>query len=665
MPERLRFLSGGGETGALLRACDWSATPLGSPATWPGPLKTLVGVMLAANQPMFVAWGPGRTLLYNDAYAEILAGKHPAAMGRDFLEVWSEIRADLVPLVEQVYAGQPVQMDDITLVMVRRGYPEETHFAFSYTPVRNEAGAVAGFFCPCVETTGRVLAERRQAFLLDLEERLRGLTNPNEVTLAAAEALGRHIGAPRAGYAEMDEAGAMLTVSHDWTGGGLPRRTGQRRPLDAFGQAAAAVLRAGRVVVVEDCFADPRTAGEVVAATWAGIGIRALVAAPLVKAGTFTAFLYAHSIEPRRWSAAEVELIREVAERTWSAVERARAEAALRSSEARWRGLFEGMQEGFIIAEVVRDEAGRGVDWRYLAINPAWETVTGWSRDATVGRTLLEILPAVEPRWVETFVRVAETGEPANFQGGVALLGKWYSVHAFRTEPDRFAALFLDITERRAADERQALLTREVDHRAKNALSVALSAVRLTRAADMKSYMAAVEGRVAALSRAQTVLAEDRWHGADLEALLRGELIPFLTGGPDGSRARLSGPKVALPASAAQPLAMMFHELATNAVKYGALSLPAGRIAVVWQLLNGGEEQKLLLRWTETGGPPVLEPPTRRGFGSRMLEATLRGQLGGKIAFAWERSGLVCNVEALLQRARATEDPSPQPLVMP
>src|ERR671920_572197 len=160
---RLDILSGGGEMGALIRAHDWRATPLGSPDGWPQGLKTLVGVMLGSNQPMFIAWGPERTLLYNDAYMQILARKHPAALGRDFLAVWHEIRSDLLPIVAQAYAGEPVHMDDITLVMERRGYPEETHFAFSYTPVRNEAGEVAGFFCPCTEITGQVMAERRLA----------------------------------------------------------------------------------------------------------------------------------------------------------------------------------------------------------------------------------------------------------------------------------------------------------------------------------------------------------------------------------------------------------------------------------------------------------------------------------------------------------------------
>ncbi|OYD82918.1 hypothetical protein CHT98_18700 (plasmid) [Azospirillum brasilense] len=157
------FRDEGGETGALMRAHNWTASPLGPPEHWAMPLRTLVSVMLGSRQPMFVAWGPTQTLLYNDAYAEILGRKHPEALGRPFLDVWSEIRNDLTPIVEQAYAGRAVHMDDITLLMHRKGYPEETHFAFSYTPVRDETGAVAGFFCPCIETTEEVFAKQRLA----------------------------------------------------------------------------------------------------------------------------------------------------------------------------------------------------------------------------------------------------------------------------------------------------------------------------------------------------------------------------------------------------------------------------------------------------------------------------------------------------------------------
>ena len=162
LPAPYRF-SSGGAMGLALWDFDWSATPLGEPAGWPQPLKTLVGVLLAADQPMFLAWGPEKTLLYNDAYAPLLADRHPGALGRPFMAVWSEVEAELTPLFAQVFAGTPVHMSDIELQLDRPGRPREAHFAFSYTPVQDEAGNVVGLFCPCTETTNQILAERRRA----------------------------------------------------------------------------------------------------------------------------------------------------------------------------------------------------------------------------------------------------------------------------------------------------------------------------------------------------------------------------------------------------------------------------------------------------------------------------------------------------------------------
>jgi two-component sensor histidine kinase len=158
-----------------------------------------------------------------------------------------------------------------------------------------------------------------------------------------------------------------------------------------------------------------------------------------------------------------------------------------------------------------------------------------------------------------------------------------------------------------------------------------------------------VEGRVAALARAQTLLAEGRWDGADLHAMLRGELAPFLA----GQRADLDGPPAVLPPGTAQPLAMAVHELATNAAKHGALSVPEGRVSVSWRL-EGGAAGVLRLRWAEAGGPPVAGPPARRGFGSRVLDGTVRGQLGGAVSLAWARTGLVCEMAVPLRRYPAS-----------
>jgi PAS domain-containing protein len=159
----LRFLSGGGEAGRMLRQGNFEQARLRNPQGWPPSLKALVGVMLGSKPPMFIAWGADLALLYNDGYAEILGSKHPSAMGRPFLDVWSEIAEDLRPIISETMSGAPVHMDDITLVMERNGYPEETHLAFSYTPVRAENGRIDGFFFPCTETTQQIMAERRRA----------------------------------------------------------------------------------------------------------------------------------------------------------------------------------------------------------------------------------------------------------------------------------------------------------------------------------------------------------------------------------------------------------------------------------------------------------------------------------------------------------------------
>ena len=162
------FLAGGGEAGALMRKLDWAATALGEPDGWPQPLKTLVSILTAAQQPMCIIWGLEQTFIYNDAYAPILGRRHPAAMGQLYFEIWPEVREDLTPLLNRVFAGEAIQMDDIALTLERGDQPEEAHFSFSFTPVRDETGAVAGLFCPCTETTANVMLNRQLA-----RERLR------------------------------------------------------------------------------------------------------------------------------------------------------------------------------------------------------------------------------------------------------------------------------------------------------------------------------------------------------------------------------------------------------------------------------------------------------------------------------------------------------------
>jgi signal transduction histidine kinase/CheY-like chemotaxis protein len=175
MPEHagaLMFLSGGGEVGAMMRAHDWSTSPLGHPRTWPQALRTVVGLMLNSKFPMFVAWGTELAFLYNDPYREVLGDKHPAALGRRFHDIWAEIWHDVSPLIERALRGEATYADRLYLVMNRHGYDEPTWFTFSYSPARDENGAIAGIYCACVEVTDQVLAEK---YRNEENERLRGL----------------------------------------------------------------------------------------------------------------------------------------------------------------------------------------------------------------------------------------------------------------------------------------------------------------------------------------------------------------------------------------------------------------------------------------------------------------------------------------------------------
>jgi PAS domain S-box-containing protein len=197
----------------------------------------------------------------------------------------------------------------------------------------------------------------------------------------------------------------------------------------------------------------------------------------------------------------------------------------------------------------------------------------------------------------------------------------------------RVSGVTVDITERKQAEARQNLLAREVDHRAKNALALAQSIVRLTRGENVKTYVQSVEGRINALARVHTVLSLSNWQGAKIRKLIDEELAPYST----GDQITLSGSEVQLEPATAQTVALALHELVTNSAKYGALSTLSGRLSISWKDQAG----LLRIEWTEIGGPPV-DKPISRGFGTRSVIASIESQLGGQAEFDWRREGLVC-----------------------
>jgi len=213
----------------------------------------------------------------------------------------------------------------------------------------------------------------------------------------------------------------------------------------------------------------------------------------------------------------------------------------------------------------------------------------------------------------------------------------------------RVSGVTVDITERKRAEERQNLLAREVDHRAKNALALAQSIVRLTQGETVKAYVQAVEGRISALARVHTILSLSSWQGAEIGKLVDEELAPYAT----GDQITFRGADIQLQPATAQTLALALHELVTNSAKYGALSTLSGRLSLKW----GIQGDVLQMIWEEKDGP-LVEKPASRGFGTRSVIASIESQLGGQAEFDWRSEGLICRLSVPLTPDIAMRQPN-------
>ncbi len=214
--------------------------------------------------------------------------------------------------------------------------------------------------------------------------------------------------------------------------------------------------------------------------------------------------------------------------------------------------------------------------------------------------------------------------------------------------PQRMVGVSIDITDHKQAEERQGQLIAELDHRVKNMLSkVAITAAR-TREANPSpdEFGAAFEGRIRSMANAHVLLSRNRWHGVALEDIARQELASYAT----GSNTMVEGPAVTLVPEASQAVAMVLHELATNAAKYGALSVRKGRVALRWHFADGAVgPARLIIDWEERGGPPVAMP-TRTGFGTSLIRGTIPHQLGGQVDLTFAPEGVCCTIELPLRR---------------
>ncbi|QHS58931.1 response regulator [Chitinophaga agri] len=217
------FLAGGGEMGELIRSRDWSKTPLGPVEAWPQSLKTCIRIILTSRQPMFVWWGNDLINLYNDAYRSILGGKHPSVLGLPAREVWKEIWDQVGPRAEVCMQKNIGTYDEsLLLMMERNGYPEETYYTFSYSPVPGDEGGTNGIICANTDDTQRILGERQLRTLKDLGKYLAASRNDADVYNRSIEILKENpADFPFACLYQLDEGKgsmAMAAKTDKWPG---------------------------------------------------------------------------------------------------------------------------------------------------------------------------------------------------------------------------------------------------------------------------------------------------------------------------------------------------------------------------------------------------------------------------------------------------------------
>jgi PAS domain S-box-containing protein len=628
-----------------IAALDWASVS-GGEADTQAAFRIALEMVTRSEAPLALYWGPDLLLFYNDSWAPFLGQRHPWALGKPAREVWPEIWEIVGPQFDQVIAtGRGHYVARQMLPMARNGVEEETYWNYSFTPVIGPNGGTEGILNHAQEITAGVQAERRLSLQISLADRLRSLTGAEELKAAAASMLGEYLGAARVGFADVSEEADSFNIDRDWRRDeSVPSLEGRRGRLSQLPEAALAHLRTGDVLGINDVSDFSGVASDADAALGELLGVKALLTVPLVREGKLRAMLYVHEPEPRGWKRSEMAMARDVAERSWAAVERAESEQRLRESEDHYRHAV---------------ELNPQVSWTALPdgqLNRVSKRWFEWTGTPGTGESWADGLhPNDVERTFAVWGRAVATGEPYDIEHRVKHRDgsyRWARSRAFpRHAPGGDICLWYgtteDIDERKLAEDRQRLLINELNHRVKNTLATVQAIAFQTLKGDIPVAEARsrFETRLQALSRAHNLLTDENWEGASLHRVVA-DATAYLA--DEQERFQVEGEEIWLAPRSALALSLALHELSTNAAKYGALSREGGRVRIGWSVENG----LLNLVWKEQGGPEVT-PPAGRGFGSRLIERGLGTDLGGTARLAFEPDGLRCTVKASLDAIQA------------
>ena len=403
----MSFLNHRSGLSELIRQFDWGKTALGPISAWPAQVRTLTSVALSSDLAMVMLWGPSGVMIYNDAYAEFAGRRHPQLLGSDVLLGWPEVADFNGHVLETVLKkGRTLAYRDQHLVLARSGVPEDVFLNLDYSPVLDNAGTPVGVLAIVQETTERIHTEQRLRIAQQAGHVGTFEWYPESGKLDVSDEYRRIWGLSPdvvvtdkllVGLLHPDDRGIAGPSKLDVAN---PLEYAEYRRIDPVTKKIHWIARRGEVV---------STAG--------------------IKARRFVGIAY------------EITDIKE-----------AKRQAEI--SEARWRGLFEEMQEGFFVGEAIRNDAGQMIDFRFAELNPAFEKQTGLAALAVSGRSVREVIPGIQEDLIETYAKVVDSGEPVQFEVHIpALADRWFEARARSAGPERFAVLFLEITARKLAGQ--------------------------------------------------------------------------------------------------------------------------------------------------------------------------------------------------------------------
>ncbi|MEN2746779.1 GAF domain-containing protein [Sphingomonas sp. T9W2] len=493
-----------------------------------------------------------------------------------------------------------------------------------------------------LEVTDRIRAEKKREALTDIGHFLSEASDMEHAIDQATEIVAKTLGVVRAGYGTLDADGEMITVPEHWTVDGCPRLVGQYR-VDDYGDYAID-LRAGRPVVIPDVRHDPRTSPR--AEIFESLAVRTMINLPVVENGRTVAIFFVNDNVPRQWTTQQVAFVAEAASRIRVAIERRRAEQDLRESESFMRSVLAASTDCIKVLDLNGDLTFMSDGGMKVMEISDFNAVKGcfWPsflKDDGVGLGK-EALAAARAGRSAHFEIAADTflGTPKFWSVSVS------PIFGENGEVVRILSVSRDHTTLQEAREQQLLLNGELSHRLKNVLAIVQSIANQTLrdAVTLEDASAAFSSRLASLGRATDVLTATSWEASDLDTVLEAGLAAVAD---KQDRIAINGPAVRLNPQSALALTLAVHELVTNALKYGALSNHTGTVTLTWEVSGSDANPMFTLLWQERDGP-IVSLPTRRGFGTRLIERSLRSYFRGETVLSYPPEGVEFRIKAPL-----------------